>query len=166
MSEKHRIVPLAGHDRSRFSCGVEVLDRYLREQATQDMRRKVSNCFIAVDSTDEIAAYYTFAAAQVASSDLPSEVRKKLPRYSYLPAALVGRLAVDRRFQRQRLGESLVADAAARAEQSAAAIFALIVDAKNESAVAFYRWLGFQHLLNRPMSLFLPVATARRVGSK
>ena len=162
MPDKWTIVPLARHDRTMFACGVEALDRYLKTQATQDMRRNASNCFVAVDQHDEIVAYYTFAATGILASDLPSEVTRKLPRYPTLPAALIGRLAVDRRFQGRRLGEALLADAAFRAKQSAPAVFAVLVDAKDEAAEGFYKRFGFRPLLSRPSSLFLPLATAER----
>src|SRR5262245_31747510 len=134
MPDGYRIVRLGPHDRTRFNCGVEALDQYLRERASQDVRRRISNCFVALDSNETIAGYYTFAAADIPMTDLPAEAAKHLPRYQTLPAALIGRLAVDRQFQGQRLGEALVADATLRAQQAAPAIFALVVDAKDEGA--------------------------------
>jgi ribosomal protein S18 acetylase RimI-like enzyme len=156
-----RVEPLgATHDRSGFSCGVEVLDRYLRERATQDIKRRVSNCFVACDTTGTIAAFYTFAAASFPLADLPPEVAKRLPRYALLPAGLIGGLAVDQRFRSRRLGSALVIDAARRAAGADPAVFALIVDAKDDAAAAFYEHLGFRRFVSRPMSLFLPIATA------
>jgi ribosomal protein S18 acetylase RimI-like enzyme len=150
----------ATHDRKAFSCGVAPLDRYLRELAAQDMRRRISNCFVALDVSGAIAAYYTFAAASFPLADLPPEETRRLPRYALLPAGLIGRLAVDQRFRGQRLGSALIMDATRRAANADPSIFALIVDAKDETAIAFYRHLGFRPFLGRPMSLFLPVATA------
>jgi GNAT superfamily N-acetyltransferase len=147
----------SAHDRKSFSSGVELLDRYLRDLATQDIKRRVSNCFVALDDADVIAGYYTFAAASFPLSELTDDIMKRLPRYALLPAGLIGRLAVDRRFQGRRLGGALIMDAAARAEP---AIFALIVDAKDEEAVAFYQHYGFLRFASKPMSLFLPIATA------
>ena len=150
----------ASHDRKAFSCGVPPLDRYLHELATQDMRRRVSNCFVALDAAGTIAAYYTFAATSFPLADLPPELTKRLPRYAALPAGLIGRLAVDQRFRRQRLGGALIMDATRRAANADPSIFALVVDAKDEAAAAFYRHVGFQPFASRPMSLFLPIATA------
>jgi GNAT superfamily N-acetyltransferase len=152
----------AAHDRREFSCGVAALDRYLRELATQDVRRRISNCFVACDVTGTIAAFYTFAATSLPLSDIPAEDAKRLPRYSLLPAGLIGRLAVDRRFQGRRLGGALVIDAARRAGGSDPAIYALVVDAKDETAAAFYEHLGFRRFVSRSMSLYLPIATALR----
>jgi GNAT superfamily N-acetyltransferase len=145
------------HNRKAFSCGVSALDRYLHEQATQDIRRRLSNCFVARNATGTIAAYYTFAAASFPLSDLPPEQTKRLPRYGVLPAGLIGRLAVDQRFRGQGLGSALIIDAARRADP---AIFAIVVDAKDEAAVAFYEHLEFRRFVSRPMSLYLPIATA------
>jgi len=158
-----RIEPLgAAHDRKGFCCGVAALDRYLHELATQDIRRRISNCFVACDPAGTVAAYYTFAATGFPLADLPAEEAKRLPRYGMLPAGLIGRLAVDQRFRGRRLGGGLVIDAARRAAGGDPAIFALVVDAKDEAAAAFYRHLGFRPFVSRPMTLFLPVATALR----
>lgn len=161
MPGEFTVEPLGvGHNRKAFSCGVAALDRYLHELATQDIRRRVSNCFVACDEAGVVAAYYTFAAASFPLSDLPPEETKRLPRYGVLPAGLIGRLAVDQRFRGRRLGSALVIDAARRAAGADPAIFALVVDAKDESAAAFYGHLEFRRFVSRPMSLYLPIATA------
>jgi GNAT superfamily N-acetyltransferase len=163
VADAFRVEPLgAAHDRAGFSCGVEVLDRYLRERATQYIKRCVSNCFAACDVTGTIAAYYTFAAASFPLANLPPEVAKRLPRCALLPAGLIGRLAVDQRFRGQRLGSALVIDAARRAAGADPAVFALVVDAKDAAAAAFYEHLGFRRFVSRQMSLFLPIATAMK----
>jgi GNAT superfamily N-acetyltransferase len=143
-----------------FSSGVETLDRYLRELATPDIKRRVSNCFVALDESGAIAGYYTFAVTSLPLTELSAEETKRLPRYAWLLAGLIGRLAIDRRFQRQRLGGPLIMDAVARAARADQANFALIVDAKDEAAVAFNEHLQFRRFASRPKSLFLPLATA------
>lgn len=161
MTQSFRIEALAStHDRLNFSSGVEPLDRYLRELASQDIKRRVSNCFVALDDAGAIAGYYTFAATSLPLTELSPEETRRLPRYALLPAGLIGRLAVDRRFQRRRLGGALIMDAAARSARADPAIFALIVDAKDDAAVAFYQHLQFRRFASRPQSLFLPLATA------
>lgn len=161
MTQAFRIEALAPtHDRSGFSSGVEPLDRYLRELATQDVKRHVSNCFVALNDAGTIAGYYTFAATSLPLTELSADETRRLPRYALLPAGLIGRLAVDRRFQRLRLGGALIMDAAARAARGDSAIFALVVDAKDDAAVAFYEHHQFRRFTNRPQSSFLPIATA------
>jgi GNAT superfamily N-acetyltransferase len=155
------IEPLgAAHDRKAFSCGVAPLDRYLREHATQDIRRRISNCFVALDAAGAIAGYYTLAATGLPLDALPADQAARLPRYKLLPAVLVGRLAVDQRFRGRRLGSALVIDAVRRTAGADPAAYAVVVDAKDDAAVAFYQHLGFQRFANRPLSLFLPISTA------
>jgi ribosomal protein S18 acetylase RimI-like enzyme len=159
-----RIEPLAdAHDRTAFSCGEEALDRYFQTQATQDIRRRVANCFVAIEqSTGAVAAYYTLSAASMPFTDLPTEVTKRSPRYPTLPAVRIGRLAVDRRFQGRGLGGVLLMNAVERSARIDAAAFTLLVDAKDDSAVEFYRRYGFLSLVSQPRTLFLPLATAQR----
>lgn len=150
------------HDRKGFACGVEGLDRYFRELVTQDVKRRVTSCFVAIGGESEVVGYYTFAAAGLALGELPSELAKKLPRYPLVPAALIGRLAISSRHQRQKFGGALIIDAVGRAARADPAVFAILVDAKDDRATDFYQHLGFQRLTSRPGSLFLPIATALR----
>lgn len=157
------LVPLdAVHDRAAFDCGSEPLNRYLREHATQDIRRRVAACFVALAEGRRIAGYYTLAAASLLLADLPPSTGKKLPRYPSVPAVRLGRLAVDQAFKGQGLGSALLADALERAARSEIAAFALVVDAKDEVAAAFYRHHGFIALPDSPLTLFLPLATVSR----
>ncbi len=165
MTFPYRLEPVAGeHDRSQFRCGEDALDRYFQTQVTQDVRRHIANCFVAVETaTSRVAAYYTMSAASIPLVDLPPQETKRLPRYPTVPAIRIGRLAVDQNFQCRGLGAALLADAASRALRADAAAFTLLVDAKNDSAVAFYQRFGFRILASQPRTLFLPLTTARRV---
>lgn len=147
------------HDRTTFSSGSEPLDRYLREQVTQDVRRRVAACFVATTDGKRIAGYYTLASASLLLSELPPSTGKKLPRYPTVPTVRMGRLAVDQDFKGQGLGGALLADALGRAAGSEIAAFALMVDAKDEAAAEFYRHHGFIALPDTPSTLFLPLAT-------
>lgn len=152
-----------GHDRAAFRCGEDALDRYFQTQVTQDIRRRITNCFLMVEvATGCVAAYYTLSAASIPFLDLPAEETKRLPRYPTLPAVRIGRLAVDQRFQRRGLGELMLMNAVHRTIQDAAAAFALLVDAKNDQAAMFYRRYGFRPIVDKPMTLFLPLATAQK----
>ena len=151
------------HDRAAFRCGDEALDRYFQTQATQDIRRRIANCLVVVEvATGQVAAYYTLSAASIPLVDLPTDETKRLPRYPTLPAVCIGRLAVDRRFQRCSLGELILMNAVHRTMQDAAAAFALLVDAKNDQAAAFYARYGFRPIAGKPKTLFLPLATAQK----
>jgi GNAT superfamily N-acetyltransferase len=149
----------SAHNRKGFASGSEPLDRYFRELVTQDVKRRVSNCFVALDPAGAVAGYYTFAAASLPLTELSAD-EKRLPRYALLPAGLIGRLAVGQKYQGQRLGGALIMGAAARAARAEPTIFALIVDAKDDLAVTFYQHYEFRRFASRPASLFLPIATA------
>lgn len=151
----------AAHDRSQFNSGMSALDRYLREQVSQDIRRRVAACFVALTGERRIAGYYTMATASVPLVDLPDELRRKLPRYGAVPAIRMGRLAVDAEFKGQGLGGALLVNALRRAASSEIPAVVLIVDAKDDQAVAFYRHHGFIPLADSPLTLFLPLASVR-----
>lgn len=158
-----RIVPLDSHKHPRgsFCSASEPLNRYLREQATQDMRRRVAACFVALSEDEHIAGFYTLAATGVLLSGLPESTQKQLPRYPTVPAVLLGRLAVGQAFVGQGLGSALLADALHRAAHSDIAAFALVAIAKDESAAGFYRYHGFIALPDSPLTLFLPLSQVR-----
>lgn len=166
MSAPFRLEPLGpGHDRKAFSCGVEALDRYLASQASQDIKRRVSACYVALEvSSGKVAGYYTLAAGSVPLNNLSPALTKRLPRYPSVPVARVGRLAIDQAFQGQKLGGALLADAAVRAARSEAAIFALIVDAKDDGAAVFYRHHGFEPLGGNGLQLIVPLQRFLQAG--
>jgi len=159
-SAPFQLAPLdAAHDRTTFNSGSKPLDRYLQEQVTQDVRRRVAACFVALADGQRIVGYYTLASASLLLADLPASTGKKLPRYPTVPAVRMGRLAVDQTLKGQGLGGALLADALNRAARSEIAAYALMVDAKDEAAAAFYRHHGFIALPDLPLTLFLPLAT-------
>jgi len=142
----YRIEPLADHDRAFFDSGSETLDRYFRERAGQDVRRRLASCFVAVDEKAEVAGFYTLAASAVSLETIAPQRAKKLPRYPQIPAVLLGRLAVAGKHQGRRLGAALVADALIRAASSEIAAHLVVVDAKDERAARFYEHLEFERL--------------------
>lgn len=160
-ASKFRVFPFdKNFDRTTFSCGSEALDRYFQQQVSQEIKRRVTACFVALTQDQTIAGYYTIAATSVPLTGLPPESAKKLPRYPLVPAVRMGRLAVDQKFKGLGLGGALLADALHRAFLSDIAAYAMLVDAKDEVAVAFYLHHGFIALPDSPLSLFLPLATA------
>lgn len=150
---QYRIERLDRHDRSRFDCGSPELDRYLRERAMQDMRRRVTSCFVAVDQDEEVAGFFTLAATSLPVDQLSAERAKRLPRYPVVPAVLLGRLAVALAHQGRQLGGALVADAILRASRSEVMAYAMIVDAKDDSAARFYANLAFEPSRDDPRRL-------------
>lgn len=163
MTTPFRVEALDTHDRTGFACGVAALDEYFRTRVTQDIKRRVANCFVVVEAaTGKVAGFYTLSSASVPLNDLPETVVKKLPRYPSIPAARIGRLAIDTSFQGKGLGAAMLADAATKAMQDSAAAFALLVDAKDEKGAQFYEHEGFVRLDASPLTLFLPLETVRR----
>ena len=148
-------------DRSGFECGVTPLDRYFQTQVSQDIKRRVTACFVATDAHGQIAGYYTLASASVLLADLPQALAKKLPRYPSVPAVRMGRLAVDQTFKGEGLGAALLADALRRAVTAEIAAYAFVVDAKDETAASFYAHHGFMALPDQPLFLFIPLATVK-----
>lgn len=161
MAAAIRIEPLsAEHDRGAFDCGVEALNRYIRTQAGQDLRRAVVRVFVAVgELPGVIRGFYTVSAASIGTASLPPETARRLPRYP-VPAALIVRLAVDRRYAGQGLGRVLFADAIKRAIAASEniAVHLVVVDAKDDAAQAFYEQFGFRLLTDDSRRLFLPLA--------
>lgn len=150
-------------DRTTFNSGSDPLDRYLREQVTQDVRRRVAACFVATADGTHIAGYYTLASASLLLAGLPASTGKRLPRHPTVPAIRMGRLAVDQGFKGQGLGSAMLADALRRAARAEIAAYALMADAKDDAAANFYRHHGFIALPDSPRTLFLPLATVQAV---
>ncbi len=148
------------HNRATFSCDSEALDCYFQQQVMQDIRRRVTACFVALTGEQVVAGYYTLASTSVPLTGLPAGTAKKLPRYPLVPAVRMRRLAVDQNFKGQGLGGALLADGLHRTFVSDIAAYAMLVDAKDDEAAAFYAHHGFIPLLGSPLSLFLPLATA------
>ena len=149
------------HDRASFSCGEPSLDRYIRRQASQDARRRVARVFVAPGEPPErIAGYYTLTAASFEKDDLPAEVARRLPHYP-VPAAVIGRLAVDLRSQGSGLGEVLLLDAIHRIVRvgDTIGVYAVVVDVLHERAGAFYERYGFLPFPSQPLRLYLPLRT-------
>jgi predicted GNAT family N-acyltransferase len=162
-----RVEPLGDHDRAAFRCGVEPLDRYLREQAGQDARKHAAAPFVLLTPENRIAGYYTLSSTVILADDLPERDIKKLkwPRYPQLPATLIGRLARDVQFRGQRIGDLLLLDALSRSFGSARTVasLAVIVDVKSENARRFYARYGFLSFPDTQNRMYLPMKTVERL---
>jgi GNAT superfamily N-acetyltransferase len=148
----------AQHDRSGFTCGKESLDQYFQRQVTQDARRHLATPFVMVMPDGAIAGFYTLSSTAMRLNDLPADVARRLPRYPLVPATLIGRLAIDRRYHGQGWGGFLFLDALYRCSRSEIASFAVIVDAIDDEARNFYVHHSFLPLPDLPHRLF------RRMG--
>jgi len=162
------VQPLSSeHERASFSCGEPNLDHYFRHQARQDEKRNIARVFVATEGGLGVVGFYTLSTCAIHPGQLPREIARKLPRYDAIPAALIGRLARDMRARGRGVGELLLADAIKRvlAADRSTAIWAIVVDAKNQGAADFYSNRGFVPFPSRPSRLFLPTATARKAVS-
>ena len=167
MAEQFVVEPLgAQHRRTAFSCGEPALDQYLQQRAGQEQRREVAAVFMLRETTTEtIAGFYTLSMYAVTPAELPDDFARKQPRYERLPAALIGRLAVDSRFGGRGLGSYLLVNALERclvASDQIAAV-AVVVNAKNERAKTWYTDFGFVQFVDDPNRLFLPMGSIRKL---
>ena len=162
------IEPLGKHDRAAFSCGVAALDDWFRLRAGQDEKRNVARVFAAIDDRHGVVGFYSLSSFTLAIADLPPEYEKRLPRYGAIPAALIGRLARDERVRGEGVGDLLLADAVRRVigASRSLAVFAIVVEAMDERAAAFYRDFGFEPFPSRPLRLFMPASEAAEAVSR
>ena len=134
-------------NRTKFDCGEPALNDYLRKQMSQDVDRKANVPTLAINSQVEVIGYYTLSSGAVEFTNFPQGLKKQIAPYP-VPIARIGRLAVDDSTKGQGLGRDLLFHAIDKVEQLSKeiGIRAIVVDAKNASAEAFYFKYGFQHL--------------------
>jgi ribosomal protein S18 acetylase RimI-like enzyme len=151
------------HSREGFSCGIESLDIYLKSRARQDRDKYAAAVFVMASGLGVIG-YYTLSSYAIRPGELPDKIVHKLPRYPSLPATLIGRLAVDTRYQGQGIGEELLVDALKRSLDNTAKIgsVAVVVEAENEKALQWYCRYGFIQFPEHTAKLFLPMQTSAR----
>lgn len=152
------------HVRHAFSSGIQSLDEYFRSRARQDRDKYAAAVFVLAEG-ESVIGYYALSAYTVNLGGLPAALARKLPRYPYLPATLIGRLAVDKHHHGKGFGEELLLDALRRSLESTSEIgsVAVIVEAENERAVMFYQSYGFLAFPGTPNKLFLPMQTIREL---
>jgi len=151
------------HVKDQFSCGEESLDNYIKYSASQDLRKKLAGVFVLEGKeTNEIKGFYTLSSSNILTNDLPENFIKKFPSYPNLPATLIGRLAVNKKFQGAGLGEVLLLDALYRSYEASKNIgsVAVIVDALNDDVVKFYESYGFIKF-STYRKLYIPMKTVQ-----
>ncbi len=166
MTDSYSVQPLQDkHARANFFSGVIALDRYFQLQAGQDSRRRVAAPFVLVDDREKIIGYYTLSAYSVALVNLPAETVKRLPKYPFLPATLLGRLAVSREHQGQKLGQFLLMDALRRSLRNTREFgsIGVVVDAYDATAEKFYLYHEFNLLPGQTGKLFLAMPTIMKL---
>jgi predicted GNAT family N-acyltransferase len=148
------------HNKSLFSCGIEALDQYLKTQASQDIKKNVAITYVLTkQNSKNILGFYTISSIGIFPGNLPDELTKRLPRYPVLPGIILGRLAVDINFRGNKIGTYLLIDALKRSLSVShqIGIVAVIVDAKSEDSMNFYKHFGFIEFPEHSHRLFLPL---------
>jgi GNAT superfamily N-acetyltransferase len=155
------------HDASRFASGRPALDAWLRRSAGQGQRRDASRTFVVVDGEGAVIAYHTLVAGAVEHGAATGQARRGLSRHFKIPVCLLARLAVDARHQGAGLGAAMLADALMRAARAAEQVGmrAVVVDALDEAAAAFYRRFGLEPLAGDGLTLMITVARIRAAGA-
>lgn len=157
---------VSGMDLSRFSSGDAALDAYLKTRAGQDMRRGCASVFAALEDggSDRVTGFYSLTAASIDFSLLPPDDARHLPRYPQVPAVRLGRLAVDRAFQKRNIGKMLLLDAIRRSCLSEIAWAFFLVDANDERATAFYEKFYFSPLADNHLAMWLKRKQAEQIA--
>jgi GNAT superfamily N-acetyltransferase len=153
------------HDLASFDCGVQSLNDWLKIRAVANHRSGASRAYVVCQGS-EVIGYYCLATGAVDHDVLPSQLRRNMP--DPIPVVVLGRLAVDRRYQDRRLGRALLRDANLRALQVSeiAGAVALMVHSLSEDARRFYLSSGFVPLPSQPMTLYLLLRTLKQTGTQ
>jgi predicted GNAT family N-acyltransferase len=167
---RYNIEPLGDHDRAAFSCGNASLDRYLRDQASQDVRRGLATVFVIAAKEDLMAilSYYTLSSRELKLEQLPAEMAKRAGKYGYVGVTLLGRMAVAEKCKGTGLGTLTLMNALEKSFHASreVASWAVFVEAIDDEAASFYRKYGFIGLLEDEHKLFLPMKTIGRLFSE
>lgn len=150
------------HNRADFDCGEPALNQFLQRLARQQSSRDFSKTYVVCQpDLPQIFGFYTISSGSIDFAHWSPQLR--LPRYP-VPVARLGRLAVDTRAQGQGIGQVLLSHAVnlALMLSNHIGLYALVVDAKDEAAAAFYIRHGFVRFPDRPLKLFLSLDIARQ----
>ena len=153
------------HNRKAFECEEQQLTDYIKKQVSQDIKKKLAVCFVAIDSDNNVIGYYTLSSESLGREQIPDKYLRKVPQNYNAPVILLGRLARNITAKGTGLGEHLLLDALFRAftlsEESIGAM-AVIVDPLNQFAIKFYKKYGFEQLPDSE-KMFLPMSTIKQI---
>ncbi|NQW36438.1 MAG: GNAT family N-acetyltransferase [Flavobacteriales bacterium] len=157
------------HEKNEFCCGKELLDNYIHRQASQDVKRKLSACFVLIESgSNIIKGYYTLSNNSIPLALIPENIKKRLPKsYKSIPSTLLGRLAIDKNYQAKGVGKILLVDALKRSYLISKSMgsFAIIVDPIDNEAEWFDAKYGFIKLPDSG-KMFFPMKTVKQLFEK
>ncbi len=153
------------HNRKAFECEEQQLTDYIKKQVSQDIKKKLAVCFVAIDDNNNVIGYYTLSSESLGREQIPDKYLRKVPQNYNAPVILLGRLARNITAKGTGLGEHLLLDALFRAftlsEESIGAM-AVIVDPMNQFAIKFYKKYGFEQLPDSE-KMFLPMSTIKQI---
>jgi predicted GNAT family N-acyltransferase len=153
------------HNRKAFECEEQQLTDYIKKQVSQDIKKRLAVCFVAIDSDNNVIGYYTLSSESLGREQIPDKYLKKVPQNYNAPVILLGRLARNITAKGTGLGEHLLLDALFRAftlsEESIGAM-AVVVDPMNQFAIKFYKKYGFEQLPDSE-KMFLPMSTIKQI---
>lgn len=147
------------HNRKNFTCEEDSLTEYIRKQVSQDIRKRLATCFVAIDNKQNVIGYYTLTSESLGRELIPEKYLKQVPKNYNAPVILLGRLARDITTKGTGLGEHLLLDALFRSyklSNESIGAMAVVVDPINEKAFDFYRKYGFEQLPDSE-KMFLPM---------
>lgn len=147
-----------------FTCGLQELDIYLKERASQETKKNITAVYILHEEKSKIViGYYTLSSYSIELVNLPETTIKRLPKYPTLPVTLIGRFAVNSQFQGKNIGKHLLIDALVRSYKHSRNIasFAVFVDAKNEQSRSFYEKFGFKRSIVNSLKLYILMGTIK-----
>jgi len=154
-------------NRKDFDCGKSSLNEYIKTQVSQDVKKKLSVCFVLLNSDQNtVEGYYTLSYGSIPYEDVPENLRKKYPKsYDYIPVTLLGRLAICNKIKGRGLGSKILIDALKRSlkvtEQELGSV-AVIVDPLDQDAEKYYHHYGFVKLPNSG-KMFLDMKTIKKL---
>jgi predicted GNAT family N-acyltransferase len=147
------------HNRSDFHCEEESLNQYIQKQVSQDIKKRLSVCFVILDNLNNVIGYYTLATESLERDEIPEKYRKKIPKNYNVPAILLGRLARDISQKRNGIGEFLLLDALFRSYRMVKeniGAMAVVTEPINKKATIFYSRYGFIDLPDSN-KMFIPM---------
>ena len=149
------------HNRENFTCEENSLTEYIRKQVSQDIRKRLATCFVAVDDVQDVIGYYTLTSESLGRELIPDKHLKQVPKNYNAPVILLGRLARDIKAKGTGLGEHLLLDALFKSyklSNESIGAMAIIAEPINDKAIRFYNKYGFEQLPDSE-KMFLPMKT-------
>jgi len=148
------------HNRAAFRCSGHQITNYFRRHALVNAQSRIANAWAVRDrDTDLVVGFYTLSTISVDFNALPEQFSVNLPRYP-VPAVLLGRMGVDRRYERQGFGRRLVIDALMRVyHHGVMAVYGMVVDPKEGVRDFYIQNFNFLPLADGSARLFLHLQT-------